>query len=227
MKSSLILSVALTVGTLAATPAHAFLGAASSLLGGGGGGGNVEQDVANFNTTMNNAVNLLNTSGQQLMQALASKEQQAVFEEKMKALSGITDAKEKNAKMVEIQADVSALIKQAETNKAVQEELKNADATKKQFVMDASFNYALGLLQTVELIATGNNIVQGVMANPMMALKVVPIKDALPLIQPLASGIKESTGSLINMMKAADIKPTLPTSAKGVEPKKVTSFKKA
>lgn len=212
MKSSVILSVALTVGALVASPAHAFLGGASALLG-GGGGGNVEQDVAKFNATMATAVNLLNTSGQQLMQALVSKDKQAEFNEKLKSLEGITDAKEKNAKIVAIQADVNAALKQAQNSKEVQEELKKADANKKQFIKGASFNYALGLMQTLDLVVTGNNIIKGVAANPMAALKVLPIKDALPLIQPLAGGFKDTTGMLMDVMKTAGIKAELPKSS--------------
>jgi hypothetical protein len=211
MKSSVILSVAVTVGALVASPAHAFLGSASALMG--GGGGNVEQDVAKFNATMATAVSMLNTSGQQLMQALVSKDKQAEFNEKLKSLEGITDAKEKNAKIVAIQADVNAALKQAQNSKEVQEELKKADANKKQFIKGASFNYALGLMQTLDLVVTGNNIIKGVAANPMAALKVLPIKDALPLIQPLAGGFKDTTGMLMDVMKTAGIKAELPKSS--------------
>jgi hypothetical protein len=223
MKSGFVLSIALTVGALAAAPAHAFLGSASALMGGGGGGGNVEQDVANFNATFSKALGLIDASGQQLVDALATKEQLAEFEAKRKSLESITDPKEKDAKRAQIRADEGAFIKQAESNKALQDDLKKADAAKKQLVTDASFNYVLGLLQTADLIVSGNNIIKGVAANPMMAIKVLPIKDSLPLIQPLASSIKDSTSSLIKTMQAAEIKATFPSTAKGTEAKAVTT----
>jgi hypothetical protein len=212
MKSSVILSVALTVGALAAAPAHAFLGGASALMG-GGGGGNVEQDVAKFNATMASALKLVNTSGLQLSQALLSKAKQEELDKMLKSAESTADVKEKNAAIAKFHADLQASAKQAVAAKETQDQLKNATDKKKEFIKGASFNYALGLLQTVDLLASGNNIIKGVAANPMAVVKVVPIKDSLPLIQPLAGGFKDSTGMLMDVMKVAGIKFEMPKTA--------------
>jgi hypothetical protein len=210
MKSSVILSVALTVGALAASPAHAFLGGASALMGGGGGGGNVDQDVAKFNTSMASALQLVNTSTLQLSKALLSKDKQEELEKMWKSAQGMADVKEKNAATAKFHADFQASAKQAVAAKETQELLKNATDKKKEFIKGASFNYALGLLQTVDLLASGNNIIKGVAANPMAVVKVLPIKDSLPLIQPLAGGFKDSTSMLMDVMKVAGIKFQMP-----------------
>jgi hypothetical protein len=208
----LALATALTAA-LATPLTHGFGLGGLNVLKSTSGSGNVEQDVSTFLTKLNVANHLLNKSGHQLIMALASKEKQAEFEKRLKALEGVADPKEKNALIAQLQADQAAEIQQLAQNEKVKADLKNASDEKKKNVANASFNYILGMFQAKDLLPIGNTIVQGVASNPLMVVKVLPVKDSIGSISSLVGNMGKSTGSLVDMMKAANIKPVMPTAA--------------
>lgn len=93
----------------------------------------------------------------------------------------------------------AALTRQLESGD-LEAKMKNLDANKKKLIGDSLKNFAIGGLQAIVLTKTGQSIIQKAGTNPMNLTKIVPVKDALPLLGKVA---KDSGGVIAGVLKLA------------------------
>ena len=83
--------------------------------------------------------------------------------------------------------------------------MASLDEKKKRQVADGLFNFGIGVLQATPLVKNAQEIVQSVSTNPMQLPKVIPVKDAIPLLQKVLADGTGTIATLIKVAKGANI----------------------
>ena len=196
---------ALSLGS--STSAFAQFGGLGGLVGGGGsgGGGDVGAQVEDF---IKKSVVLSTLAAKALAKinsAFESEEELAKKRAELEEIEKITDPKEKQARVAKLyeseRAKTASLVKSAD----LKEKMTGLDEEKKKSIGQALFNFVIAALRAPGLIDSGQKILQGVQGNPMNITKVVPVKDAVPLIQKFIEDSTGTVGTFIKVAKGANI----------------------
>ena len=192
---------------LAAHAAHAQFGGLANLVGAatgtasaGNAGGDVAGDVSYFVTKSAVLGALSSRSLTAINAAFSSDEQIAAKRAALLAIEQITDPKEKQAKTAALYESESAEAKRRLDSGEMEKSIGELDATKKKQIGNALLNFGIGSLQAVDLTKSGQNMVQKASTNPMNLMKLMPVKDALPLLGKVAS---DAGGFFLGMVKLA------------------------
>jgi len=192
---------------LAAHVAHAQFGGLGNMLGAATGtgstasaGGDIAGDVSNFVTKSAVLGAMSSRSLTAINAAFSSDEQIAAKRAALLAIDQITDPKEKQAKTAALYESESAEAKRRLDSGEMEKSIGGLDAGKKKQIGAALLNFGIGALQAVDLTKSGQNMVQKASSNPMNFPKLLPVKDALPLLGKVAS---DAGGFFVGMMKLA------------------------
>jgi hypothetical protein len=207
MKSMKVFITALLVSVTSFIPAHAQFGGLGGMLGGGkpAAGGDVGTQVADFLKRSVVLSVLASNSLAKINSAFDNEEALARRRKEQEELNKITDPQEKQARAAKIYESERAESEKLATSSDLQERMKNLDADKKKKVAEALFNFAIGALQAPALLQSGQNIIQGVGANPMNIPKVIPVKDVLPLLGKVGSDAGTTIATFVKVAQGADI----------------------
>lgn len=209
---SLALLAALAMGPQQAALAGPF-GLPSMGGGSSSGGGDVGAQVTNFiqSAALSNA--LVAQGAVQMLQAVSSQERGAELQTMLDALGSVSDPKEKAAQAAKLVSSLQAETATQMQSQQTQDELKQASVEKRRAFTRGLLSSSLGLLKLADLKSSGQGIMSGVSRNPMDAVKVVPVKDTLPLMTELMSNGKTIVDSALTLARAAGIQAKLPTSS--------------
>jgi len=167
----------------------------------GGGGssesGDVDAKVKAFTDRSVVTNKLVGLSLLSIERAYATDEERAGLTEKMKALNSATDPKEINAQVTEIQKTDGAKVEELAKAKDAEEKTKKLDAKKQKEVAVGVSNFILAGLQAVKLTQDGS--------NPMNITKVIPVKDALPILADAASTSTKVMSGFTKVLKGANV----------------------
>ena len=205
-------------------PAHAQFGGLGGLLGGGssgGGAGDIDGQVKSFVDGSVQINNLVVSYLSAINAAYASDSDAAQIRAKADAYAKATDPKEKDALAAEIVKTQSAKLEELTKSTDAVERTKKLDATKRKQVLDSLVNFGIGALRAVGLTDTGKSIVSSIGSNPMNITKVVPVKDALPLLADAISTSTKVIPGYYKVLRGANIEPPKVTA----ETKPVTDLK--
>jgi len=201
-------SVIVAACLLAANSAHAQLGGLGNMLGGSKAsstGGDIGGDVNSF---MQKSVSLSELASRALLainSAFASDTSLAEVRAKYDAANKISDPQERQARMAEAYKSLSAETQRLVESGEMEKRMGTLDADKKKLVGSALLNFGIGALQAVDLAKHGQNLVQRTAANPMQLPKVVPVKDALPMLGKVAGDAGGFMVTVVKLAKGADI----------------------
>lgn len=193
----------LAVGSSAAFAQFGGMGGLSK--GGGGGGGDVDGQVKSFMEKSNEINGLVFNSLKAINAAYATDEEAKKIAEEVKAFNAITDPKERAAKVAEAQKTEAAKLEELSKSKDAVEKTKKLDKNKQKQVADSVGNFLIAALRATELSKTGQSIMQSVSGNPMNATKVVPVKDALPILANAASTSTSVIPGFIKVLQGANV----------------------
>lgn len=207
MKSLKICLTAVMISASVVMPVHAQFGGLGGLVGGGkpAAGGDVGAQVADFMTRTAVVSVLAANSLAKINASFDNEEALARRRKEQEDLAKITDPNEKNARAAEILKSESAAADQLSKSADLQERMKNLDAAKKKQVAQALFNFGIAALQAPGLLQSGESIIKGAGANPLNIVKVVPIKDAIPVLGKIGSDAGSTILTFIKVAKGADI----------------------
>lgn len=201
--SKMIKAAVLAACVLSAGAAHAQLGGLGNMMGGNksaSSGTDVSADVTAFVTQSNTLRELASTSVVAINLAFMNAEEYAKARAEFDSANKISDPKEKSVKQAQLlESHVAALSRRKDSGE-LETQMKGLDSKKKKMVGNALMNFAIGGLQAAELTKTGQSIIQKAGSNPMNLSKIVPVKDALPLLGQVA---KDSTGLIAGLIKLA------------------------
>jgi len=217
LRKFLIISAAL----ISATAAHAQFGGLGGMLGGGGGGGgggDVSGDVAAFLAKSQILSGLASRSVTAINAAFSSEEESAKKRAALEAIDKITDTSEKEAKKAALYESESAETKRKLASGEMEKAIGSLSEDKKKQVTAALGNFSIGALQAVDLFKTGQNLVQKATSSPMNIPKVVPVKDALPLLSQVGSDAGGLFAGVIKLARGANISvPEVKSDSKPVD----------
>ena len=201
--SKMIKAAVMAACLMSATAAHAQLGGLGGLMGGNKGaaaGADVSADVSSFIAQSGALSDAASKSVLAINSAFLSETEFAKFRADLDAAAKTTDPKEKLAKQAALYESGSAALTRQLESGDLEAKMKNLDANKKKLIGDSLKNFAIGGLQAVVLTKTGQSIIQKAGTNPMNLTKIVPVKDALPLLGKVA---KDSGGVIAGVLKLA------------------------
>lgn len=188
--------------------------------GSSSGSADVGGQVNKFQSSALLSNELMANSSVYLLRAISSKERGAELQKQLDTINQISDPKEKNAELAKLVESSSAELATKEKDQQTKDQLKKASSAKKKAIASGLFNLSLSLLKVNDLTKSGNGIISGVGKNPADALKVVPVKDTLPVLSALASNGKNLLDTSMRLAKSADIKVEAPATAE-VAPQKL------
>jgi len=175
----------------------------------GGGGseaaGDIDAKVKAFTDRSVVTNKLVGLSLLSIERAYATDEERAGLTEKMKALNSATDPKEINAQVTEIQKTDGAKVEELAKAKDTEEKTKKLDAKKQKEVAVGVGNFILAGLQAIKLTQDGQAIVSSIGSNPMNITKVIPVKDALPILADAASTSTKVMSGFTKVLKGANV----------------------
>jgi len=194
-------------GFLAAGSAFAQFGGLGGLGGSkpAAGGGDVSQQVEDFVKRSAIISALVSRALGRINDAFRSDTDAAAARAERESISKITDPKEKQARTAKLVESESAAAAQLAKSADLEAKMAGLDAKKKQQVAEGLFNFGIGALQAIPLFDNGKAIIQSVVSNPMQALKVEPVKEAVPLLEKVISDSKGTIVTLIKVAKGANI----------------------
>ena len=201
--------VALASSSLTFLPntANAQLGGLGKLAGGGGAAsGNIESDVKTFVDKSYEINQILAASSLAMAAAYASEEQRAKLQVNLDAMNKSTDPKEKNTLAQKNITSSSAELDKIKNSSTLAEDTKKMSAEKKKSLAQGVANFLIGALQAKDLVPTGQAVVQSATTNPMSIPKVLPIKDALPVLASAIENAAKTMPTFVSALKGANIK---------------------
>ncbi|AQR64282.1 hypothetical protein BXU06_03815 [Aquaspirillum sp. LM1] len=163
-------------------------------------------DVDAFIQTARQADQLINQSARLIYLALASQEEKAKHEAAIQAANEISDVSEKKAKLDQINADTATALQKTLNNQETVKTINQMNAAQRKNLAASAFNFMLGLMKDKELAQRSTSLVSGVSSNPMLAPKLVNLKEAVGSVSgQVTNGVKIADG-LISLAKAGNIK---------------------
>jgi hypothetical protein len=197
-----VLVIAACLG--AASTANAQLGALGGMLGGNKLSAGTSGDIgADVNAFINKSVALSLLSSRAVIainSAFDSDEKLADNRAKLASITGMTNPKEQLAKIAELYNSQQAIAEARLKSGEMEKNIGALSAEKKKLIGQALLNFGIGSLQAVDLTRSGQAIIQSAGANPMNLPKIVPVKDALPVLGKVAG---DAGGFMIGVAKLA------------------------
>jgi hypothetical protein len=201
-------AVIVAITLLAANAAHAQFGALGGLVGGSksaASSGDLGADVNNFVTKSAALSAMTSVSLTAINSAFASDEEIAAKRAAIAAINQITDPKEKDAKHAALYESESAEAKRRLSSGEMEKKIGGLDSAKKKQIGDAILNFGIGTLQAVELTKSGQSLMQQAGSNPMNLPKLIPVKNAIPMLGKVAGDAGGFFVGVIKLAKGANI----------------------
>jgi len=208
-KTKLLIAL-LTVGVFSHTPQALAFGLGNLGIGGAGGsasaspstGGNPDE----FIKTAMSAENLMNASVTQLVQSLASKKAAADIDATLKTANTTTDAKEKQAKQLEVKKSQDAALNEALNNTDLKDKIQKMDSIQRKALGAAAFNFSLALLQDKSLSDQSKDLIAGMSSNPMNVSKLGDVKNLASSVTNQLSSASKVAGKMPEIFTAVGVK---------------------
>lgn len=195
------------VVALCAAPqlAQAQFGGFGALKGGGGA------DLDGFLKSADDAEVLMRKSSWNLAEALLAKDKLDTLKEKREAIEKLTDPKEKEAKLREMDKDVNAELAKVDYAAKSKELESDADSKKKEKTASGVYNFSLGALKDAELLAQGQKLVT-TPPSPANATKLPRLKNFVSSVSAQMDSIGKVASGLKQLSSSVGLK-ALPTKA--------------
>jgi hypothetical protein len=210
---------------LAVNSAHAQLsalgGLASSLggmLAGATGIGTAEAgyDVDGFVRKSADLSEVASRAVTAINAAFATDEQLTAKRAALAAIAAIAEPKERQTRYAALYAAESAETKRLLDSGDMEKRMAQLDSDKKKLIGQALLNFAIGSLQAIELGKHGQALVQQTGISPVELVRILPVKDAIPLLGKVAVDASGFVGGVMKLARAANI--SVPDARTGAAP---------
>ncbi len=199
---------------LAVNSAHAQLsalgGLASSLggmLAGATGIGTAEAgyDVDGFVRKSADLSEVASRAVTAINAAFATDEQLTAKRAALAAIAAVAEPKERQARYAALYAAESAETKRLLDSGEMEKRMAQLDSDRKKLIGQALLNFAIGSLQAIELGRHGQALVQQAGISPVELVRILPVKDAIPLLGKVAVDASGFVGGVMKLARAANI----------------------
>jgi len=160
--------------------------------------GDIEGAVSDFILKSSSLADTANRSLVAINSAFASDEALAGKKADLANIDKMTDPKEKLAAQAKMNVSESAEAQKNLKSADAAEKIKTLSADKQKMVGTAIFNFALAAISAPGLVDKGQKIISS--ASLTNAMKILPIKDSVPLLQRFVS---DGAGTMVGFAKIA------------------------
>ena len=148
--------------------------------------------------------------------AFATDEQLTAKRAALAAIAAVADPKERQARYAALYAAESAETKRLLDSGEMEKRMAQLDSDKKKLIGQALLNFAIGSLQAIELGKHGQALVQQAGISPVELVRILPVKDAIPLLGKVAVDASGFVGGVVKLARAANI--SVPDARAGTAP---------
>jgi len=209
-----------TLSIVLAGPAAAQFG---GLLGGSkSSGGDIDADVNSFLSQSLRIESTISKAALAIVAAYQNETERAQSQAAFDQISKTTNPKEAGANFQSVSESTDAALKKLTTSGDLAERTKTLSAEKQQQVAKGVMNFLLGVLQSKELVSSGQSMMTKASSNPMNLMKIVPVKDALPRLANAASLAGSTIPEFIKVLQGANVKVEEVTASS--KPAEITSL---
>jgi hypothetical protein len=181
--------------------------------GGASTGASQAVDVDGFMVKASETNALFQQSALLLTAFLGDKAKTAELQTKLNAIQAIADPKEKAAQLKAAFTENEAVVKATLDNTAqAAENLNQAQADQRQKIINAAYNFALGVIQAKDLVPNGQSAIASVQSNPMQATKLVGLKNTVSDLTGIVGNSTLALTTVPSLFKQAKIDAPMPTS---------------
>jgi hypothetical protein len=151
--------------------------------------------------------------------AFATQEQLQAKRAALAAIAQLADAKTRQARYAELYKAESAEAHRLLDSGEMERRMGQLDSDRKKMIAQALFNFALGGLQAADLGRDGQALVQRAAMNPVELVRMVPVKDAIPLLGKVALDATGFLATVAKLARGADI--AVPAATAGARPEDI------
>jgi hypothetical protein len=137
--------------------------------------------------------------------AFATDEQLTAKRAALAAIAAVAEPKERQARYAALYAAESAETKRLLDSGEMEKRMAQLDSDKKKLIGQALLNFAIGGLQAIELGKHGQALVQQAGISPVELVRILPVKDAIPLLGKVAIDASGFVGGVVKLARAANI----------------------
>ena len=153
--------------------------------------------------------------------AFATDEQLTAKRAALAAIAAVAEPKERQARYAALYAAESAETKRLLDSGEMEKRMAQLDSDKKKLIGQALLNFAIGSLQAIELGKHGQVLVQQAGISPVELVRILPEKDAIPLLGKVAVDASGFVGGVMKLARAANI--SVPDARSGSAPVSLNS----
>jgi len=137
--------------------------------------------------------------------AFATDEQLSAKRAALAAIATLAEPKERQSRYAALYAAESAETKRLLDSGEMERRMAQLDSDKKKLIGQALLNFAIGSLQAIELGKHGQALVQQAGISPLELVRILPVKDAIPLLGKVAIDASGFVGGVVKLARAANI----------------------
>jgi hypothetical protein len=137
--------------------------------------------------------------------AFATDEQLAAKRAALAAIAAVAEPRERQSRYAALYAAESAETKRLLDSGEMEQRMAQLDSDKKKLIGQALLNFAIGSLQAIELGKHGQALVQQAGISPVELVRILPVKDAIPLLGKVAVDASGFVGGVVKLARAANI----------------------
>jgi hypothetical protein len=148
--------------------------------------------------------------------AFATEEQLTAKRATLAAIAAVADPKARQVRYTALYAEESAETRRLLDSGEMERRMARLDSDKKKLIGQALLNFAIGSLQAVELGKHGQALVQQAGISPVELVRILPVKDAIPMLGKVAVDASGFVGGVVKLARAANI--SVPDARAGAMP---------
>ena len=219
MKTSSLLAVAVAA-TLAASgvasSAHAQLGALRKLAPGGASASAGDPDA--FLSETIETTKLVMTSAALLAAAASQDADRDAIKARIPAIEGASSPRDLQAHKAEFEADVATVNANAADAAAWQAKYDAANAQQRALMVNAAYNFTIGMMRNVALGQQAPSLISGLQSNPMQLTKLGSLRAAAGLLGDQVQATRSMVGPMRTLLSRGGVEVPADATASSARP---------
>ncbi|SJM62020.1 hypothetical protein FM111_08660 [Brevundimonas diminuta 3F5N] len=221
MKTSSLLAVALTAALATsgyASSAHAQLGGLRKLAPGGGQPQATAGDPDAFLSETLETTKLVWSAATLLAHAVDEDGKQEEARAQLAAIQGASSLRELQAQKASFEANVATVNANAQDAAALQAKYDNASANQRTLMLNAAYNFTIGMMRNVELGQQAPTLISGLQSNPMQATKLGSLRAAAGLLGDQVQATRSMVGPMRTLLSRGGVEVPANATASSAKP---------
>lgn len=220
MKTLSLLAVALTAALAVsgyASSAHAQLGGLRKLAPGAQSAPSAGDPDAFLSETLE-TTKLVWSAASLLASAVTEDGKQEEARAQLTAIRGASSLRELQAQKANFEANVAAVNANAATAADLQAKYDNASEKQRTLMLNAAYNFTIGMMRNVELGQQAPNLISGLQSNPMQATKLGSLRAAAGLLGDQVQATRSMVGPMRTLLSRGGVEVPANATASSAKP---------